>query len=67
MAYMSEEGYKQLIEDETDLPKAHSAHGGGDRGKPPGPERQAAGGGEAQAPGKAGLSGQTVGYQGETE
>ena len=52
---------------ETDFPKAHSAHGGGDRGKPPGPERQAAGGGEAQAPGKAGLSGQTVGYQGETE
>ena len=43
------------------------AHGGGDRGKSPGPERQAAGGGEAQAPGREGLSGQTVGYQGETE
>ena len=51
----------------THLPKAHSAHGGGDRGKSPGPERQAAGGGEAQAPGREGLSGQTVGYQGETE
>ena len=41
--------------------KAHPAHGGGDRGKSPGPERQAAGGGEAQAPGRPELSGQTVG------
>ena len=55
-------------EEIAENPRARSAKlRAAEKLKSPGPERQAAGGGEAQAPGREGLSGQTVGYQGETE